>query len=111
MARRRLTVVQPPPVQRHSNAQHPRRWHPLLDCSICGELIRRWQPFNFDHEIPMARGGRRGKVNKRPAHQLCNAVKGDRYPFSLRTSQDRLAVQARVTVRTYRRLQAVWRGE
>jgi hypothetical protein len=86
-------------------------WFPGMTCSICGTPIRQWQWFNWDHDIPMARGGRRGRANKRYAHLLCNSVKGDRWPFSLRTPEERRAVQALVHPRTYQRLTRIWRGE
>ncbi len=79
-------------------------------CGICCEFIRPWQPYNIDHEVPMSRGGRRGKINKQYAHQLCNSVKGDRYPFSLRTPEEREAVRALVQPATYCKLQRVWAG-
>lgn len=70
-----------------------------------------WQRFNWDHEIPVSKGGRRGRLNRRIAHCLCNSVKGDRYPFSLRTKAEREAFKAHVLPRTYRRLQRIWNGE
>ncbi len=87
-----------------------RRWHPGMACGICGELIRSWQPFNHDHVVPMSKGGPRGRRNKTFAHLLCNCVKGDRHPFSLRTAADREAARTLVTARTYARLQQIWAG-
>lgn len=92
-------------------AQKLKRWYPGALCSICGEHIHVWQRFNFDHIVPVSRGGKRGKVNKALAHCLCNAVKGAQYPFSMRTPAERDAVRAQVTTRTWRRLNRIWRGE
>jgi len=58
----------------------------------------------------MSKGGRRGKANKTFTHTLCNSVKGDRYPFNLRTPAEREAVRAVVSERTYARLERTWRG-
>lgn len=93
------------------NALSPRRWVPGNFCSICGTYIFSVQSFNWDHEIPMSRGGRRGRPNKRFAHLLCNSVKGDRFPFSLRTPAEREAARAFVRPQTYRKLQKIWKGE
>lgn len=79
-------------------------------CNICGERIRQWQAWSFDHEVPISRGGRRGKINKKPAHLLCNSVKGDAWPFSLRTPVEREAIRGVVHPRTYDRLVQVWSG-
>lgn len=111
MGRRRVPIVLLDHIHRAHGALSPRRWYPGMTCSICGERIRQWQPFNFDHAVPISRGGRRGMANKFFAHCLCNAVKGDRYPFSLRTPAEREAVREWVTPRTWRRLVGVWAGE
>lgn len=89
-------------------ALSPRYWSENLVCCICGSRILRSHPFNRDHIIPMAKGGPRGKVNKAFAHLLCNSVKGDRFPFSLRTPEEREAVRAWVTARTYNKLLWLW---
>ena len=94
-----------------SGSLSARRWRPGLTCSICGELIRRWQAFNHDHVVPMSLGGRKGKANKQLTHLLCNSVKGDRYPFSMRTPTERAAVRRWVKPETYQRLLRVWAGE
>lgn len=86
-------------------------WYAGLTCSICGTPIEPWQMMSFDHEVPLARGGGRGRANKKIAHCLCNSVKGDRYPFSLRTPEEREAVRAWVRPVTWERLQRTWRGE
>ncbi len=89
----------------------PRHWQPGAVCPICGEAIRMWQQYNWDHQVPMSQGGARGRRNKYLAHLLCNSVKGNSYPFSLRTAADRDAVRARVKPALYARLERVWRGE
>lgn len=83
------------------------KWYPCA-CAICGDPVRPWQIFNWDHIVPMSRGGPRGRINKALAHQLCNAVKGNRHPFSLRTAAEREAVADLVSPRTYRKLQRLW---
>lgn len=97
-------------MERQAGSLDPRTWKPGMVCSICGEFIRRHQGFNLDHEIPISRGGRRGKINKRIVHVICNAVKGSRYPFSLRTAEERAAVRSLVQDKTFRRLAMVWAG-
>jgi hypothetical protein len=89
----------------------PRYWRPGAVCPICGEPIRMWQQYNWDHQVPMSQGGARGRKNKYLAHMLCNSVKGNTYPFSLRTPADRAALRARVKPALYARLERVWRGE
>ncbi len=98
------------PVCREPGAQSPRLWFPQMRCAICGERVCRWQPFNFDHAVPMSLGGKRGKKNKQFAHALCNSVKNNRHPFSLRTVEEREAVRLLVRPETYSRLQQVWAG-
>jgi hypothetical protein len=110
MARPRVAIVILEPAARQPGAQSPRRWAPGMRCSICGERIHRWQAFNFDHQVPIACGGARGKTNKKPAHLLCNAVKGRRHPFALRTPAQRAAARGIVAPRTYARLQRIWAG-
>ncbi len=51
-------------------------------CHICGEAI---QPetagggkLNFDHVIPLAKGGQHSAENIRPSHFSCNRAKSDR---------------------------------
>lgn len=91
-------------------ALSPRLWFPGMTCSICGTAIRQWQQFNWDHDIPISRGGPRGRRNKRHAHLLCNSVKGNRHPFSLRAPADREAIRVWVKPSTYAKLQQVWAG-
>lgn len=87
-----------------------RRWKPGSCCVICGEKIFPFQSFNFDHLIPMAQGGKRGRGNKYLAHTICNMVKGSRWPFWLRTTEERLAVKRQVRKETYERLCRAWEG-
>lgn len=108
---RRIAHIVADRFARKANAQSPRRWFPGMTCSICGEGIRQWQVFNFDHVVPMSAGGARGRRNKRYAHVLCNSIKADRHPFSLRTRVEREAVRARVKPATYARLLDVWAGK
>lgn len=88
-----------------------RRWSPGICCQICGEKIFSYQRFNTDHTIPMSLGGRPGKANKALAHVLCNLVKGDRYPFSLRTAQEREEIRRLVREKTWQALCRIWAGE
>lgn len=81
-----------------------------MACSICGEPVRQWQQFNWDHGVPVSLGGKRGRSNKAYAHCLCNAVKGNRHPFSLRTAAERDAVRARVRPQTWQQLCLIWAG-
>src|SRR3954471_3388529 len=92
------------------DAQPNRRWQPGAVCSICGETIYSYQRFNFDHEVPMFKGGGRGRANKRLAHCICNAVKADRYPFSMRTMQERALVRSMVSESIWALLLRAWRG-
>ncbi len=111
MRRRRIAVIVLEPPERVHGSLSPRRWAPNLRCGICGEKIHRWQPFNVDHVVPMSLGGKRGKTNKVFAHLLCNSVKGNRHPFSLRTPSEREAVRALVSPVTYERLRRTWSGQ
>ncbi len=106
----RIVVFEGQWTQR-DNAQNPRRWFPGMACSICGEYIRLWQPFNFDHHVPLAKGGAKGRKNKRFTHVLCNTIKGDRHPFSLRTPAEREAIRPFVRPEVYAKLLRVWAGE
>lgn len=96
---------------RTMGALSPRMWYPGMSCIICGEKVRPWQAFNWDHVVPISKGGPRGKKNKAIAHLLCNSVKNDRHPFSLRTLNDREAVRPFVSTHTYERLLRIWAGE
>lgn len=106
----RIELIIAERFRRKQNALSPRRWHPTLACWICGELIRQWQPFNWDHMVPMSKGGRRGRANKTYTHVLCNTVKGDRHPFFLRTVEERAAARALIRPVVYERLLRVWAG-
>jgi HNH endonuclease len=48
------------------------------DCYLCGEPLA--DPVEFDHVIPLARGGRHVLANIKPTHQRCNRVKGASLP-------------------------------
>jgi hypothetical protein len=95
---------------RDGSASNPRHWKPGSLCIICGEKIFPYQRFNFDHLIPMSRGGPRGRSNKYLSHLICNMVKGDRWPFWLRTNSERLAVRKHVKPKTWEALQRAWKG-
>lgn len=105
-----MRILPTPRERRHPGAASPRRWAPGLSCSICGTPIHRWQRFNWDHVIPMSRGGKRGRSNKAHAHLLCNSVKNDRYPFSLKTDDERARIRAHLRPETWARLLTIWAG-
>lgn len=52
-------------------------------CNICDLPIAENHAVQFDHVIPLARGGAHTAENLRPAHRSCNAWKGDRLPSEL----------------------------
>lgn len=91
-------------------ALSPRLWRPGLFCSICGTAIAWGQNFSWDHDPPVSKGGR-GRRHRRLSHTICNSVKGCQSPFSLRTEEEREAIRAQVTPRTYGKLVRTWRGE
>lgn len=93
-----------------ANSVHRRRWKPGSVCIICGEKIYSYQRFNWDHLIPMAKGGHRGRSNKFLAHAICNAVKGDQWPFWLRSNEERQRVRNGVSDRTWQALLRAWYG-
>jgi 5-methylcytosine-specific restriction endonuclease McrA len=45
-------------------------------CHICGGVIESRADLEFDHVIPIARGGREAYDNIRPSHMVCNRRKG-----------------------------------
>lgn len=58
-------------------------------CSICGVEIDAWlvdelHPMyaTLDHLVPLSLGGSHTAKNVRPAHRVCNALKGDAYDGS-----------------------------
>lgn len=79
-------------------------------CFLCWEAIYPWQDYNWDHVVPMSRGGARGKRNQRLTHTICNSVKGNEVDFFLRTEQQRQLVLDRCTERIRVRLQRAWNG-
>lgn len=87
-----------------------RRWHPGSVCSICGEKIYCYQPFNYDHKVPVSKNGKRGRANKFLAHCICNVVKGNQHPFELRTKDQRQAIKKQVSAATWVKLQRAWQG-
>jgi hypothetical protein len=52
------------------------RWAQLLPvpCARCGELVHPGEPWDLDHVVPLALGGRADTA--RPAHQDCNRRAG-----------------------------------
>ena len=56
-------------------------------CSLCGLRIPNYiassdHPLfgTIDHVIPLSRGGKNTADNRKPAHQLCNRMKGNAHP-------------------------------
>ncbi len=56
-------------------------------CSLCGLRIPNYiassqHPLfgTVDHVIPLSRGGKNTAANRKPAHQLCNRMKGNANP-------------------------------
>lgn len=47
-------------------------------CHLCGGEIASRSDLNFDHVVPLARGGEHSPENLRPAHASCNRRKGAR---------------------------------
>ena len=48
-------------------------------CGICGQPVS-WETADFDHIIPLKRGGSHTFDNLQPAHRSCNRKKGDKLP-------------------------------
>lgn len=95
---------------RKNGVQSPRRWYPGMACAICGEAIRRWQEFNHDHQVPLSKGGAKGRKNKTFTHVVCNTVKGCKHPFSLKTPAEREAIREQVKPQTWAKLVVAWNG-
>lgn len=49
-----------------------------MTCHICGGDIEDRTDLNFDHVVPLSRGGAHVQENIRPAHKFCNLSKGTR---------------------------------
>jgi hypothetical protein len=47
-------------------------------CHLCGGQILTRRDLNFDHVIPLTRGGPHVQENIRPSHKKCNASKGNK---------------------------------
>jgi len=47
-----------------------------MTCHLCGEPIEAMADLQFDHVVPLARGGQHAKANIRPSHARCNQRKG-----------------------------------
>lgn len=65
-----------------------------LACHICNGEIDFTAPrhqgnpgweysLHFDHVIPLSKGGTHTIRNVKPAHGICNSMKGNKYPFHL----------------------------
>lgn len=94
-------------MRQETNRRH---WKPGAVCIICGEKIFPYQRFNWDHLIPMKQGGPRGRSNKYLSHVICNLVKGSQWPFWLRNTAERAAIQGRVKPATWEALRRAWNG-
>lgn len=58
-------------------------------CSLCAEpidvsIMDELHPMyaTLDHVVPLSEGGRHAADNLRPAHRVCNSLKGDAYDGS-----------------------------
>lgn len=85
-------------------------WKSGAVCIICGERIHLFQQFNYDHLIPVSRGGQRGRENKYLAHVICNSVKGNQWPFWLRSRAEREKTRTVVRHQTWLALCRAWAG-
>ena len=47
-------------------------------CHICGGKIRNRRDLDFDHVVPLSKGGPHSEENVRPSHRRCNRRKGSR---------------------------------
>jgi 5-methylcytosine-specific restriction endonuclease McrA len=47
-------------------------------CHLCGLEIKSKTELNFDHVIPLAKGGAHSADNVRPSHSVCNMSKGSK---------------------------------
>jgi 5-methylcytosine-specific restriction endonuclease McrA len=73
--RRRATISSPDPV----NYARILVEHGMV-CHICAEQIPSLDDLEFDHVIPLARGGAHSVENIRPSHSSCNRRKGAKLP-------------------------------
>jgi 5-methylcytosine-specific restriction endonuclease McrA len=71
-------------------------------CHICAGFIDRDLPAgnmmrgSIDHLVPVTKGGRHELANLRPAHVLCNSLKGDVLPSDPGYSEVVARIVARV---------------
>lgn len=49
-----------------------------LFCYLCQQKIEDLSQLEFDHVIPLSRGGEHSEANIRPTHEICNQRKNDR---------------------------------
>jgi 5-methylcytosine-specific restriction endonuclease McrA len=58
-------------------------------CHICGDDIE--DDLEFDHVVPLSRGGAHAEENIRPSHEACNHWKGTRLMSELEQMAERVA--------------------
>jgi hypothetical protein len=85
-ARRRRELMRLSQTREVSRSAVFARWGYV--CWICGDLIDRDLPKghmmreSLDHVLALAKGGRHDEDNLRPAHVLCNSLRGTKIPVS-----------------------------
>lgn len=68
-----------------SNKELRKKFQELRDegklyCAICGQKIEKYQIITIDHWIPKSKGGSNDESNLKPAHDICNQIKGNTMP-------------------------------
>lgn len=66
-------------------------------CGICDQAIAEGSDFDYDHIIPIAKGGAHSTNNLQMAHPICNRRKSDRMSFEL-TEDDKAEALARPNI-------------
>ena len=61
-----------------------------LFCFLCGEQIKKTDKYNADHWVPLALGGTTTEDNIKPAHQICNSLKGCMSPEEFLTHKEEI---------------------
>lgn len=61
-----------------------------LFCFLCGEQIKNMANCNADHWVPLALGGTTTEDNIKPAHQICNSLKGCMSPEEFLAHKDEI---------------------
>jgi 5-methylcytosine-specific restriction endonuclease McrA len=54
--------------------------HGELICDLCGNHIDNPRDLTYDHRVPHSKGGHTDAENGKPAHKLCNNLKGNILP-------------------------------